>query len=150
MTEEQIKHLVDRFLSWHLPRDFNPDGGIRFSRAVPASADRPIIQDMPTGTNLLDARQADELVRHMIEGMPDGPLESFAWLIEAPGQHYLRAVKIGSNEFRWTKDHDEAIRFFSEQQADDTMMSLRALVPALFGFEATLGNAKAVEHGWMS
>lgn len=30
MTEEQIKHMVSRFLGWKLPKNFNPDAGISF------------------------------------------------------------------------------------------------------------------------
>lgn len=30
MTEAQIKHMVNRFLSWKLPDNFNPDAGISF------------------------------------------------------------------------------------------------------------------------
>src|SRR5579872_860838 len=32
MTEGQIKYIVNRFLQWRLPEDFNPDGGISFKR----------------------------------------------------------------------------------------------------------------------
>jgi hypothetical protein len=60
MTEEQIKEMVDRFLSWSLPVDFNPDGGISFSGHR---------QHGPTGTNLFTAAQADAMVRHMLEAL---------------------------------------------------------------------------------
>ncbi len=68
MTEEQIKHMVDRFLGWRLPDDFNPDAGVSYQR--PNYAHAPRLDDMPTGTNLLDARQAEAMVRHMVEGCP--------------------------------------------------------------------------------
>jgi hypothetical protein len=29
MADDQIKHMIYRFLSWRLPENFNPDGGIR-------------------------------------------------------------------------------------------------------------------------
>lgn len=32
LTDVQIKHMVDRFLAWRLPENFNPDGGISFER----------------------------------------------------------------------------------------------------------------------
>jgi hypothetical protein len=32
MSDEQIKYMVDRFLGWRLPENFNPDGGISFTR----------------------------------------------------------------------------------------------------------------------
>ena len=66
MTDEQIKHMVDRFLSWKLPENFNPDAGISYTRPKYA----PEVDARPSGTNLLDATQADAMVRHMLEGMP--------------------------------------------------------------------------------
>lgn len=87
----------------------------------------------------------------------------FPWLIEAPGLQYLSVQKIGVEQFRWTTDHDKAIRFISEVQADAVLSALRALDRelhlernpgnlswgTLFAFEPTLGNATAVEHGWL-
>jgi hypothetical protein len=67
MTEAQIKYMVDRFLGWHLPKNFNPDGGI--SAARPNYG--PGVEWTPSGTNLFDATQTDAMVRHMIEGMPE-------------------------------------------------------------------------------
>lgn len=78
------------------------------------------------------------------------PVEDFRWLIEAPGARYLAARKIGNHHFHWTQDHNAAIAFRSEAQADMTMMAIRDLAPTLFDFERTLGNAKAVEHAWMA
>lgn len=74
----------------------------------------------------------------------------FAWLIEAPGQNYLAARNIDHTpEFYWTKDHNKALRFYSQEQASAAMMAIRALDPKLFEFARTLGDAKPVEHGWM-
>ncbi len=69
MTNEQIKHMVDRFLSWRLPETFNPDGGISFKKNFNEHTAHPMKHE-PTGTNLLDATQAEAMVRHMVEGMP--------------------------------------------------------------------------------
>lgn len=78
MTDVQIKHMVNRFLMWRLPENFHPDNGISFK---PTFNDDPrtwkvlgITEPMkcsPVGTNLFDATQAEEMVRHMIEGMPE-------------------------------------------------------------------------------
>lgn len=73
----------------------------------------------------------------------------FAWLIEAPGTKYLATRRLGINEFYWTSDHNTALRFISEQQADGVMMAVRELVPPLFEFARTLGEARPVEHGWI-
>ena len=64
MDEAQIKHMVDRFLAWRLPSDFSPDGGISY-----ANMDYHAVLG-PTGTNLLDATQAEAMVCHMVEGLP--------------------------------------------------------------------------------
>lgn len=69
MTDDQIKHMVDRFLAWKLPVDFNPDGGISFD--PDHSGGWTPYRHEPVGTNLLTAEQAREMVRHMIEGLPD-------------------------------------------------------------------------------
>lgn len=71
MTEEQIKHLVNRFLGWRLPEDFSPDDGISFKPTFNEHTDFPG-KHQPVGTNLFDYRQAEAMVRHIIEGMPDG------------------------------------------------------------------------------
>lgn len=68
-TEAQIKHMVDRFLQWKLPSDFNPDGGISFKKTFNDHLPTPS-KNEPVGTNLLDASQADAMVRFMIEGLP--------------------------------------------------------------------------------
>ncbi len=69
MTEDQIKHMTDRFLGWKLPETFSPDGGISFKKTYNEHTAYPMKHE-PTGTNLLDATQAEAMVRHMIEGLP--------------------------------------------------------------------------------
>lgn len=70
LSEAQIKHLVDRFLGWKLPEDFRPDGGVQFDADAAKKLDPRNLRYAPYGTNLLDATQADAMVRHMIEGLP--------------------------------------------------------------------------------
>lgn len=70
MTEAKIKHMVGRFLSWKLPENFNPDGGVSFKKTFNDHLPQPM-KNEPTGTNILDAEQATAMVRYMIEGMPD-------------------------------------------------------------------------------
>ena len=69
MTDEQIKHMVDRFLGWGLPKDFRPGAGISFKAEFNEHTAHPMKHE-PTGTNLLDATQAEAMVRHMTEGLP--------------------------------------------------------------------------------
>jgi hypothetical protein len=76
MTEDQIKHMVQRFLQWRLPENFNPDDGIsfepEFNVEYMAKQGKPPMRRSPQGTNLFCASQAEAMVRHMIEGLPDG------------------------------------------------------------------------------
>jgi hypothetical protein len=74
MTEDQIKHMVDRFLGWRLPENFNPDCGISFKRDFNEHTARPMKHE-PTGTNLFDATQATAMVRHMLDGLPAPPVD---------------------------------------------------------------------------
>lgn len=68
LTEDRIKHMVDRFLSWKLPSNFNPDAGISFKADFNEHTAYPMKHE-PSGTNLFDATQADAMVRYMIEGL---------------------------------------------------------------------------------
>lgn len=69
MTDDQIKHMVERFLSWKLPENFNPDAGIDFKPEFNEHTDHPMRHE-PSGTNLLDYTQAEAMVRHMLQGLP--------------------------------------------------------------------------------
>lgn len=64
-TEDQIRHMVDRFLGWRVPSNFNPDAGITYTPA----RQLPGIDRRPSGTNLLDATQAEAMLRYIVDGM---------------------------------------------------------------------------------
>lgn len=72
MSKEQIKHLVDRFLRWKLPENFRPDAGVSFKAAYNEHTAHPM-KHAPVGTNLLDADQAEAMVRYMVESLPASP-----------------------------------------------------------------------------
>jgi len=59
MTEHQITVMVNRFLQWKLPENFNPDNGISFERT----------QTHPVGTNLFDWFQTREMIMYITEGL---------------------------------------------------------------------------------
>lgn len=71
MTDDQIKYMANRFLGWKLPENFNPDAGIKFQPHVNPGAQYDHKRDGPVGTNLFDATQAEAMVRHMVDGLPD-------------------------------------------------------------------------------
>lgn len=52
--------MVDRFLGWKLPKDFAPDAGISFEEGAL----------WPSGTNLLHAGQAKEMLEYVVGGAP--------------------------------------------------------------------------------
>jgi hypothetical protein len=68
MTDDQISYMVRRFLGWPFPADFSPDAGISFKPEFNEHTAHPMRHE-PFGTNLLDARQAEEMVRYMVDGL---------------------------------------------------------------------------------
>jgi len=61
---DAVKAMVERFLRWRLPENFNPDNGVSFK---PPAEDRPNrLAEWPTGTNLFDYTQAEGMVRHIL------------------------------------------------------------------------------------
>lgn len=78
MNDEQIKHMVDRFLGWKLPEDFNPDGGISFkpSNEYKSFGVTHVVRNEPSGTNLFDATQAEAMIRFLVEGLPSAVEEA--------------------------------------------------------------------------
>lgn len=71
MTEQQINEMVNRFLSWKLPKDFCPDAGISFKPTKPYEGDEYGNSWWPIGTNLLSADQAREMIVHMLAESPN-------------------------------------------------------------------------------
>lgn len=66
MSEQQIKQMVDGFLSWELPDDFSPDGGVSYKQVF--SGGQPL---KPVGTNLLTATQAEQMIRYILGSSDD-------------------------------------------------------------------------------
>ena len=58
--------MVDRFLFWRLPEDFNPDCGIQFDADGARKIDPRNHRYEPVGTNLFSAEQATAMVRYML------------------------------------------------------------------------------------
>ena len=76
MTEDQIKHMTNRFLGWRLPEDFRPDDGISFEPFFNvewnAKQGKPPQRHTPTGTNLFNYTQAEAMVRYILDGAKGG------------------------------------------------------------------------------
>jgi hypothetical protein len=77
-TDDLVKEMVNRFLNWKLPANFNPDAGISFKPEYNveymAKQGKPPMRHEPIGTNLFHAGQAEEMVRHML-GLPNVQIE---------------------------------------------------------------------------
>lgn len=65
MQDKSLDILVDRFLRWKLPEDFNPDGGISFKREFNEHMEYPM-KHKPVGTNLLTADQARAMLEYVL------------------------------------------------------------------------------------
>lgn len=76
MDERQIKYMVDRFLGWRFPENFNPDGGISFKRYGNVGTPHQY-EHRPTGTNVLDAQQAEAMIRYLVQGIPPAGTHEF-------------------------------------------------------------------------
>jgi hypothetical protein len=68
VSDAQIKYMVDRFLNWPIPAEFDPDAGISFEPIANLGTPYEYRRE-PVGTNLFDASQAEAMVRHMVEGL---------------------------------------------------------------------------------
>lgn len=69
MTEDQIKHMANRFLMWKLPKNFNPDNGISFDPISNRGYEFESRRE-PSGTNLWGYDDAVQMVCHMIADLP--------------------------------------------------------------------------------
>ena len=68
--DHQVKNMVERFLRWRLPENFNPDCGISFKATYNENSPFGPSKAEPVGTNLFDYTQAEAMVRHMLDGLP--------------------------------------------------------------------------------
>ena len=82
-----IDKMVSRFLSWRLPKDFHPDGGMAFIPTKGRGYDSP---HWPVGTNLLTAEQARKMFEHVTADEPAEGLQ--------PHQQRVVTEKAGLDE----------------------------------------------------
>jgi hypothetical protein len=70
-----VEAMVNAFLGWKLPTDFSPDAGISFDCEYEKK------WGMPTGTNLLHAGQAQQMIEHILCGCEPTPAQVPAELV---------------------------------------------------------------------
>lgn len=68
VPDDIIEQAVTRFLSWKLPKDFRPDGGMVFIPTKGRGYDSPY---WPSGTNLFNSEQAREMLRYVLAAAPE-------------------------------------------------------------------------------
>lgn len=68
VPDDMVERAVTRFLSWKLPKDFHPDGGVVFIPTKGRWYDSP---HWPCGTNLFNAQQARDMLRHVLAAAPE-------------------------------------------------------------------------------
>ena len=112
--------MVDRFLSWALPKDFAPDCGINFDGRKDDEFNKN--KQWPIGTNLFTATQAREMLEHAL-----GAPTAVYWLIERNQRHgepsarwysETRHFAQGSQDL-WVQDVTRAMRFATKALADE-------------------------------
>jgi hypothetical protein len=74
MNDQHIKQMVERFLQWKLPEDFNPDAGISFEPTYNTGTEY-VGKHQPVGTNLLTYTQAEAMVRFIVADIGTGGAE---------------------------------------------------------------------------
>jgi hypothetical protein len=124
MTEDQIKHMVDRFLGWKLPENFNPDDGISFKRTFNDHLPTPSKHE-PSGTNLFDATQADAMVRYMIEGLPAASGTVAGTRITAPSAEDDALLNSGITSAQQNASGTEQASGMATLRKSDALDSLR-------------------------
>lgn len=111
-----ISHMVNRFLGWRLPENFNPDAGISFTPCFNEHLTHPT-RHQPTGTNLFDATQAEAMVRYMVEGDNSAATQSDKYTAEDALRELASYVSAGGynaeavdpavffDKIKWGVDH---------------------------------------------
>ena len=116
MNEEQIKHMVSRFLGWKLPDDFNPDAGISFKPDYNEHTEYPAKHE-PVGTNLFSATQAEEMIRHMLSELPTPDLD-----VRSEIEQILEELGVKDWSMGW--DKDKPVEINPRQQATQSLETL--------------------------
>jgi hypothetical protein len=140
LSDAQIKHMVDRFLMWKLPADFAPDAGISYKRPNYDQSWSPV------GTNLLDATQAEAMVRHMVEGLAESPSAAEAVKREREACAKIAEGEVVFEHYRrwpcWQPHGDRSKEWEGTQLADAIAAAIRKGAPD--PRDATIASQRAL------
>jgi hypothetical protein len=143
MTEDQIKHMVNRFLGWKLPENFSPDAGISFKATYNENTPYPAKHE-PIGTNLFDYSQAEAMMRYIADGIavskdtggPAFPCSNEQFTSgnsqsgdAAPGITYLDYAAIAAMQGMMARDGNSVVHMLSpEKRAKMAYIEARAML----------------------
>jgi hypothetical protein len=152
--DNQVRHMVNRFLMWKLPETFNPDGGISFTPQINQTTGKPY-EGTPSGTNLLDAVQAEAMVRHMVEGAQPPAIEPGAGVAQKLQGSTLHSIRGDKEKLAIIDRVAEAIygQVFddvlgTEETIEREMYRLAALAGLTAGVDAWMAlSSPAIEPG---
>lgn len=108
--DQQVKHMVERFLRWRLPENFNPDCGITFKAIYNEHSPFGPSKAEPVGTNLFDYIQAEAMVRHMLAGLPVAAPPVEGWRPTQAATDVLAERRRQVEVEGWTAKHDDRFR----------------------------------------
>ncbi len=141
LGEEQIKHMVNRFLGWKVPDDFGPDGGISFKPTHHDGTPWPK-QWWPTGMSILTAIQAEAMLRYILEGMPPSDLVQRNEALEKEA-HQLHIANATFHEWdRARKFAEEAMASWAAKP-EDAKLAIVDAVNALYMTRLALVESSA-------
>lgn len=90
--KELLPKMVDRFLSWKLPKNFSPDAGISFTPKYNVGTPYEKYHE-PMGTNLFDAEQAKSMVAVMLGGISNEQVDNMTNKLK---DSFSAAKKVGA------------------------------------------------------
>lgn len=124
-----VDHMVQRFLGWHVPETFSPDGGVSFKRLEHNGKPYP----MPTGTNVFNYTEARTMVLHMVAGLPPAFVDPTAEMIDAGAQ---RLASFGDDSVwpdSWSPGQVALMRSEAERVIRSAMLAARPAPPTASG-----------------
>lgn len=89
ITETELKQAVNRFLGWRIPDSFSPDCYITFGRQMALKN-----HGWPVGTNLFNAVEAEAMLRHVLDVVPDSVKPSAPVYTTAAEAAMIRADEV--------------------------------------------------------
>lgn len=127
-----VRTMAERFLSWKLPENFNPDGGIKFDRVVNLGTLHQYYHE-PTGTNLLDFTQAKQMIEYLLAGLDlttphpkplDPPAQDEVVLDALRDAYWAGAMAVHN---AWVNDLGQNDPDFGEAASDYAQAAITAL-----------------------